>query len=214
MCWNATSSISFFISGFIINLIILQIAIAQKKNYLVAFCLGWFFVLCMQLLEYFIWSRIGNKTTLGYLTFYFNIFQILVVYLVALSVSRNYNIPMLNKILASIIVMIYLGGVLWMTRKMQPNDYIVDTSQKHLPYPWWDHMKNGGLLYLFSLITIFLLLFRPFQWALLTIITIVLLLVFSYIIYKPYVASMWCFFVVFMPLFSFLFTLLPAYPGK
>ena len=207
MCWNATSSISFFIAGSIANAVVLMLAMVQKKDYLVAFCTMWFFVLCMQLLEYFIWSNIGEKATVGYITFYFNIFQIVVVYAAAMSVSCKYNVPHLHKIIASIILVVYMMGILFMTRTMQANDYIVDTSRKHLPYPWWDHMKNGSWLYLFSLIAIFILLFRPIQWALWTIVCIVLCLIFSIIVYKPYLASMWCFFVVFVPILSYLFSL-------
>jgi len=207
MCWNAKSSLSFFILGCILNTVILKFAIDKKNTSLSAFCIGWYFVLCMQLLEFIIWSNLSsNKATLGYITFLFNIFQLLVVYGVAISISDVYNVSLWCKIIAFLVLMFYFGTILFMTRDMTLKDYTVSTTGCHLPYPWWDHMSSGGLIYVIAFIAIFMLLFRPFYWALSTLTVILCCLLFSYVVYKPYVASMWCFFVVLVPVLSYFFS--------
>ena len=209
MCWNSSSSLGFFIGGTLLTTIILSLATIQQKWYLVAFCLGWYWVLGMQLAEYFLWTH-SKDFNAGYAAFFLNIMQIPIVYLVFASVSPNYQVPTWSLSLASLVLLAYLSGIAWMGKDLSRQDFMVNsTHQSHLRYPWWDKMKFGGMLYLLSLIALFLLLARPLSWTLWTIATIVAFFMVSYIFYRPYLASMWCFLVVIMPLFAFGYSMIP-----
>jgi hypothetical protein len=209
MCWNATSSLSFFIVGTIVNLLVLHAAIKEKKRSLLAFCVLWFFILVMQLLEFFIWSGIGNKTLLGHTTFYTNVLQIVFIYLAGLSIyykNTNVSLPRWKLIVSTITVVLYLAIIAFSTRKMKNQDYIIRTTTKHLLYPWWFHISYWSLFYLVAMSILFLTLFYPFYWILLTVSCILLFFVLSYIVYKPYFASMWCFLSVLMPIVAYIFS--------
>jgi len=197
MCWNSQSSLTFFILGNMINTIILTLSIINHKYNMIAFCLGWYFVITMQLLEYFIWSHKNNESY-SFLAYIFNILQILVIYQSFISISNLYNVHWINKLIASIILLYYIFNCFYWTKN---NKYNINIKSKHLIYPWWNNKK--GLLYLFCLISLFLLLARPIEWSFIILSLILSLFFLSYIYYRPYVASMWCFFVVLLPIIAY-----------
>jgi hypothetical protein len=199
MCWSAKSSMIFFILGMIVNTVILSISIYEQKYNRIAFCTGWYFVLAMQLLEYFIWKEKKN-TTVSFIAYCFNILQILIIYQSFMMVSEYYQVDWLCKFFASIFVLSYILICLRWTFQMNRN-LKVSNSCPHLLYPWWNHWK--GAIYLFFFISLFLLLARPFYWSIVILSIMLFLFVLSFIFYRPYVASLWCFFVVFLPIIAY-----------
>lgn len=201
MCWNATSSLSFYIIGLIINTIILSISIQNKNFNLTALCAAWYFVLSMQLFEYFIWLKKNVKLTSS-LAFIFNILQILMIYIVFMVVSSFYKVKWFYKFLASIIILIYIFFWVFWSLEFNSNSLQI-IRRNHLIYPWWN-TKLKSLIYIISLVLLFLLLARPIVWSVSTLAIIMFLYTLSFIFYRPYIASMWCCFAVIVPLLIFL----------
>lgn len=208
MCWNAEVSISAFVVGSVINSVILYVAVRQQKqatqdkkqllSALATLCIGWYWVIGMQLWEYLVWTFPDNNFY-AKMAFVFNITQILVLYLLFI----NGNVENYNKIIASIALLLYICVMLYPYK----NQKITVNSCERLQYSWWDSNWKAAA-YMLSLITIFLCLVRPIQWSASTLAVIILFLIFSMIFYKKYVPSMWCFFAVSVPVFAYLLSFL------
>ena len=199
MCWNATSSLIFFIIGTLLNTIILSLSIIDQKYNMIALCGSWYFALIMQLLEYFIWSKTNILFT-SKVAYMFNILQITVLYSFYMIVSSYYEVSWYCKFLASLIQMIYIFFCIQWSIELHQKSLKVKT-QSHLVYPWWNYTKS--FIYLLAFIGIFLLLVRPFQWSIPVLAIILFFMMISYIFYRPYVASMWCFLVIIVPVLAY-----------
>jgi hypothetical protein len=202
MCWNATTSLITFISGILLSLSISIIAYKQKKWELMVLSLGWIWVIFMQLFEYFIWKNEYNQF-FSILAFIFNVTQIFVLGLLFLTLFQYHTLS--TKLITIFILLFYMSYLLYYTIQMK----ITDTKHtKHLYYQWWDQIPFGGFIYLFSLISLFLLVVRPFYWSLSTLFVVLFFLFMSYLFYRESIASMWCFFSIIVPLISFFISLL------
>lgn len=208
MCWNATASLTAFILGIVLSIATAIVAMKRKKWSVVVLSLGWMWVIGMQFWEYLIWtSPVSSNTNVlaSQWAYIFNVTQILVLGLLFLAFSDPSVRPW-NKMAAVTILLAYTCYVLYYAPSMTTLRTTVATCEDpHLHYPWWDRMPYGGAIYLIALILLFLLLVRPWMWSLATITLIMALFFMSMIFYSSSVASMWCFFAVFVPVVSLLF---------
>ena len=197
MCWNAPVSLASFLTGLIVSFGIGFLALKQKKMGLAVLSFGWSWVICMQLFEYFIWTRSDQNNVYARWAFVFNITQILLLGFLFLTFFDH---PTPNKIVACFILFIYTFYMLYYSHKVMTNI----SKKEHLHYDWWGQLPGGGWIYVISLCAIFLLLVRPFRWSFRTLILIISLLLISSFFYSNSIASMWCFFSVSVPIFSYL----------
>jgi len=199
MCWNATASLSAFIIGVLICIIIASVSIKEKKYELAALSIGWIWVIFMQFWEYFVWKYPEN-TLYPKMTSLFNISQIVILGLIYLTFFRTQHT--IFRTLAFLILFFYVCFFLYSSDVPK-----ITKTCGHLEYNWWSNIRYSGLVYILSLVSIFLFLIRPFWWSVITMAYILLLLLISRLFYSQSIASMWCFFAVSVPLLSYLFSL-------
>ena len=204
MCWNKEVSLSSFIVGTIINIAVLLYF--KKEITVVSFCIIWQFVLLMQLSEYFIWldqkcgktNKMGTKAAL-----IFNLMQPVFTFLVLINAFVGSQFA---KTVSTIIIFLYLC---YMMLKLNENSEYTCTkpSEKcsHMNLKWWNDFKGSGLIYLLTLISVILLLFKPFNTAVFISIYIIIMLVISEKFYSCGQPSTWCWLVVPLPLFLGIF---------
>lgn len=205
MCWNATASLTAFISGIFASLIVSMIAYKQKKWQLFALSIGWTWVIFMQLWEYFIWKNpppSSQNIFYSKLAFVFNVTQVLLLGLIFLTFFHDQ--PLSFRATAFAILFFYACYILYYSPQLGNMATSPSCANPHLEYPWWNQLPYGGIIYMLTLISIFLLLVRPFMWSLKTISVILALFGISWAFYSKSVASMWCFFAVLMPVISLL----------
>ena len=205
MCWNATASLSSFIAGIFASLIVAMIAYKQKKWQLVALSIGWIWVVCMQLWEYFLWKNSlpsAQNMTYSNFAYVFNVTQVILLGLIFLTFFQDQSIW--NRATAFTIIFVYTSYMFFYAPTMGTLHVTPSCSNPHLEYPWWDKIPFGGFVYMITLISIFLLLVRPLGWSIKTISMIMVLFFMSWIFYSKSVASMWCFFAVSIPVISLL----------
>ena len=120
----------------------------------------------MQISEYFIWKGQDHKehksATLGTkASLIFNIKQPLVVFLCLI---LNSKVKMTFKIIASIVILFYVSFMLINLNKQKEYKSLKPSSNcKHMSLQWWSDIKDSGIIYCITLITIILLLLRPFS---------------------------------------------------
>jgi len=202
MCWNAPVSLITFIAGCITCIIIGIVSYKQRKYELMALSFGWIWVICMQLWEYFIWKN-PNHQNMFKMAYLFNITQVILLGLIYLCFFKNQGT--INRCIAFIILLFYTCYFLYQKQDRYIN---VKNDSGHLDYKWWNKSSYSSMVYLISLILIFLVLVRPFRWSVMTITYIILLLLLSKLFYSNSVASMWCFFAVSVPIMSYVFSLI------
>jgi hypothetical protein len=201
MCWNANASLISFIVGTLINI---SVMLYFKNTIVAPICIIWQWVLMMQISEYFIWKGQDKIKEKGSLTLgsrsslIFNVTQPLVVFLCFI---LNSKVKMSFKITASIVILFYVSFMLinlniqkeYKSLKPSPNC-------KHMSLQWWNDIKNSGIIYLITLITIILLLLRPFSLCIFIVSYLIITLIISSIFYSCGNASMWCWLVVPFPI--------------
>lgn len=215
MCWSEEVSWSTFIIGTILNIIT---SVYSKEPMVIATCFIWQYVLFMQFFDALSWritdnkcsnTTVNNKTNTKFVksgTYLFNMFQPLVVYMCLIIVSP---VDIRKKIYASIICFCYLNYVLYTCSDSNKLDYEIDKSPDcHIQYSWWsERHKNGGIIYLVTIVLIILLLARPMTFSSLTVLYVIITLMISMSIYKQQgtIANMWCWFAAFAPMFTLAF---------
>jgi hypothetical protein len=205
MCWNATASLTAFISGIFTCIIVSMIAYKQKKYELMALSIGWLWVVSMQLWEYFLWKNqfpTENNIFYSNMAYVFNVTQVLLLGLIFLTFFENQGL--LNRSVVALILFGYVCYILYFGPSLGTMSVSSSCANPHLEYPWWTKIPMGGIIYIVILILIFLLIVRPFEWSLKTISVIMILFFLSWTFYSKSVASMWCFFAVLTPIISLL----------
>lgn len=203
MCWSANSSITSFIIGTIINI---SVMLYFRTPVIYSICILWQWVLMMQLSEYFIWKDLDNKYTNGIgtkMALIFNITQPLVGFLCLLLTS---SATIGFKIVASIIILFYMSYMLLNFNKQDEYKSLNPSGQcKHMNLKWWHDIKNSGLIYCITLISIILLILRPLKLSIFFSIFLIITFIISFVFYTCGGASMWCWFVVPFPIFLGIF---------
>lgn len=201
MCWNANASLASFIVGTLINI---SVMLYFKNTIIVPICIVWQWVLMMQISEYFIWKGQDKSKQKGLLTLgsraslIFNITQPLVVFLCLILISK---VKISFKITASIIILFYVSFMLTNLNRQEEYKSLKPSSNcKHMSLQWWGDIKNSGIIYLITLITIILLLLRPFSISIFMSCYLLVTLIISSMFYSCGQASMWCWLVVPFPI--------------
>jgi hypothetical protein len=200
MCWNANASLISFIVGTLINI---SVMLYFKNTIVALICIIWQWVLMMQISEYFIWKgqddKDHNLASLGTrLSLIFNITQPLVVFLCFI---LNSKVKMSFKITASMVILFYVSFMLINLNKQKEYKSLKpSTNCKHMSLQWWNDIKNSGIIYCITLITIIFLLLRPFNLSIFMCSYLIITLVISSMFYSCGQASMWCWLVVPFPI--------------
>ena len=205
MCWSANASLATLIIGTVINGIILRRY--YNKEEIVIFCLAWQWVLMMQFSEYLIWidQGCGDTNKIGtQLALIFNLTQPIIVFILCMCTTK---VDLQFKVIASVLTLVYIS---FMFLKLNQNsEYTCVTpssnSCAHLDLKWWEDFKWGGLVYLIVLISVLLLLFRPFNLSRFVCAYIIIALLVSMKFYSCGAPSIWCWLVVPLPIFVALF---------
>ena len=194
MCWNATASITAFVLGVLVILLVCAYSVPGGHRPLTVLSLGWLWVITMQLWEYLVWTKAGDWASVG--AYVFNMTQILVLFLVFLCFGDP--LPPTRVISAAVIVLL-TTLVLFL-----PTESVIRAStspQHHLQYSWWTRWVKS-ILYVVGLGAVFLLMVRPLSWSVACLAVLYLMLLLSGLFYSDAVASMWCFFAVPFPLIA------------
>ena len=206
MCWNAPASLVSFIVGTIINISVL---LYFKKPIITTICIMWQWVLMMQISEYFVWKgqdkgqdnlqlTLGTKAALV-----FNITQPLVAFLCLMMISK---VKMSFKIVASVVILFYVSFMLLNFNRQKEYIALSPTPKcEHMSLQWWSDIKNSGYVYIVVLLSILLLLLRPYNLSLFITSYLIITVVISSVFYSCGGASMWCWLVVPFPIFLGIF---------
>ena len=205
MCWSAPASLLFFGLGVVMNSLVLAYSLMVRAYYLSAFCVSWYWVMLMQLVDYFAWSSPSQNIVggaVGVWGYFLNVTQIPVFGLCFLVVQPSAQL----RFWGAVVIAMYVLLVVHHSNALTKEDLSIVKSN-HLTYQWWRKMRTIGVAYLTSLTLLFLLLVRPLRWSIVVLATILVLYAISYKWYRPYLASMWCFFAVLVPIVGLFATL-------
>lgn len=199
MCFDIKTSITAFVIGTIS--VIYGIFYYKDASY-TGLMLALEFALLMQIFDAIAWSNLkcgtsSNKfATRG--AFVANMMQPIIVFMALILVSKTSK---KLKMTAVVIISIYVAWVLSTLGDVCSESCISPKPKcDHLNYYWWDKIKYGGMIYTLVLISMFLLLIRPFKFSIIVCVTTLILLFLSGYIYKCGTSTVWCFFVAFSPL--------------
>lgn len=202
MCWSKNASLASFIIGTIINIMVFFLFPSKIIRII---CIFWQWVLMMQISEYFIWkdqeckkeNKLGTKMAL-----FFNIMQPIVLFIVFMvGEDKKNKINNISKITASIIIIIYISFMIINLNKQSEYKCIKPSKKcSHLNLKWWNDIKYSGIFYCVIISLLILLLVRPMNISIISLIYIIGTLIISALVYSCGSASMWCFFVVPFPL--------------
>lgn len=204
MCWDADTSITTFILGTIINIAVM---LRYNKEEITVFCLAWQWTLMMQLSEWLIWidQDCGDTNKTGtQLALIFNLTQPVIVFILCMCVT---TVDLQFKVIASVLTLVYISFMFLKLNQTSEYTCVKPSSNScaHLNLKWWDDFKQGGMLYVFVMISILLLLYRPFKLSLFVCAYIIIALLVSMKFYSCGAPSIWCWLVVPLPIFVALF---------
>jgi hypothetical protein len=195
MCFNATASLVSLIAGILVAVAVGIVALQKQYVSLALLAFGWIWVIAMQWWEFMVWRQWQTEVA-SRMAYVFNMMQIPVLFLLFSLVP---NLPPAPRMVASVIVAAYLCIMLYPL----PSEEI-EVRHGHLDYSWWKS-RVRIIAYFVGLISIFLLLVRPLAWSVACILSLMILCVLSRLLYhSENVASLWCFFAVFFPLWALL----------
>lgn len=201
MCMDATTSITSFIVGSIINLCVMLYA---REKVIYQICIFWQWVIMMQLAEFLIWSDqdcgIVNYTGTK-LALFFNLTQPIVLFFVFFFMNDK---PINVQITSIVIIMAYIG---YFFNYLNSNkEYVCITKPENctaLNLAWWVHGMEW--VYFVPMVLIVLLLSDYSAPIIFTFIYSVITLIYSAKFYWCGAPSMWCWFAVPFPLLLLIF---------
>jgi hypothetical protein len=192
MCWNAEVSLKTFIYGTISALICTYLQGIPFKVIIIT----WFFT-AMQLLEYFAWTYIDNKSVIYYLS----AIGVLLIFMQQFLLSYFVSDVALQKIMVKIFIVYFILYCIFVLPKVKFN--MKKGENGHLVWEW----ASLPPLVLFAALMLYIvpiLLDKNYIGAFFTVATILVSLYFYYK-YKTW-GTMWCYFSniiwVFFVLFS------------
>lgn len=202
MCVDATTSITSFIVGSIINICVMLYA---REKVIYQICIFWQWVIMMQLAEFLIWSDpdcgILNYTGTK-LALFFNLTQPIVLFFVLFFMNDK---PIAVQITSIVIIMAYIGFFFHYLNSNK--EYVCTTKPEHCTafnLAWWVH-GSTDVVYFVTLILMLLLLSNYSAPIIFTFLYSVITLLYSAKFYWCGAPSMWCWFVVPFPLFLLIF---------
>jgi hypothetical protein len=160
-------------------------------------------VVVIQLFEFFAWR---GERSVGFAAAFFaaNVLQVVAVFIALAVVCEDAHRAWLVTT-AGVVVAAYLGVVI--TAAVRARPFKIPRHRQHLVYPWWETGYEPGTAYIAALIVVFLCIGRPWKWSLPTLGTILVALLASFLFYRQHIASMWCFFVVLIPILFYAYSL-------
>jgi hypothetical protein len=211
MCWNAEVSLNTFVfSTFILCMVIYNNIYTQYKIpniHNVWFYLFYFSIICMQLIEFFIWRNIRDK-------YYNTLFSIGAFIL--LCIQPFFSLMLIyDTNLRNIMLGIYLCLVipLFLYKVSNNNIYTIVTPKHHLLWNFAD-IKEGNLVKVCWILYLFFLLFSFFynQYVIgyFFIISTLVLVLYNYYHDNSF-GSMWCW-IVNLNMFFYAFIILMYLP--
>jgi len=217
MCFNETASWIAFIGISIVN-IASMVYMKEEKYTAIALIFQW--VLLMQLFDALAWrnqdcnSTMNNVATRG--AFFANVTQPIVAFLLFM-VFLSDSTTQIEKGIATIVMLFYIIWLLNGTMNVKMTCLQKGDGCSNLNYYWWDILQPG-FMYHISLILVILILLKPLKLSLAISGIIMGTLAVSMIYYSINmgnfevsmlykncgIASTWCFFAAFIPLFNML----------
>ena len=199
MCFNAPVSIAALIVGTVLNVYVYR---STTLPHVRAIIVAWQYSLLMQLADALSWTSecpSTQQTISTKLSYVLNITQP-----IALLVAAMIFVPSLSlrtKVIACGVGMAYLAYTYAYTKN---TDACVKRLNAcgHLDYYWWSDIPYGGFVYVLTLIALTLLLF-PTTFGVLQLAYVLATLGLSMVFYSCGTPSVWCFFQVFAPLFTY-----------
>jgi hypothetical protein len=207
MCFSETVSWITFGLGTFFNILV---ALYFKEPIITVLCVLWQWIIFIQLFEAIAWR---NQPTDGTIPVANQFAAIAVMIdtitqpiILALGLICFTEVPKVNKILALVVIFVYICWALYAVNVSPKVTQLTLTEGcTHLDYSWWRFYPLGGVPYLIALFLIIFLLLRPIDLAYFIAIYLIITLVVSFFIYNCGSSSMWCWFAVMAPVFTGLY---------
>ena len=211
MCWNAETSIITLVIGTILNVWNITY---YKHPTITAISILWQYVLLMQLFEAVAWmNQPGNGKTCNNANKYAakgaylaNVTQPIVFAVIMFAMQGHKgndesHLDQTTKIIAACVLMGYTLWLLYATNKAPEVDCLKpETECGNLTFTWWQHFEGNAMVYMVALISLILLMVKPFKFAAMQLSYIVATFLISAYFYSCGVGSVWCWFAAFAPL--------------
>jgi len=202
MCWNAEVSLNSFIFGAISFIIVIAINTIDYK-----YLLSPLAVTSMQLVEYFAWKNINNKTAIAFISLMgmsVIILQLLIINIIILH----------GKELIIVLIALLLGSLVVLTYVLNNNKLRMEKGiNGHLVWYWADVPLP---LLIFILSFYFYASFKnngKFKLIIIMAFILLLISIYSYYKYKTW-GSMWCYYSNYGWIFIIGYSLLNLYKSK
>jgi hypothetical protein len=203
MCWNETVSWITFGLGTLFNIIV---AYYFQEPIITVICILWEWIILIQLFEAIAWRNqptnpdsIPDNNRLAAIGIMID--TITQPIILALGLICFTEVPKINKILALIVVFIYICWAIYAVNEAPKVTHLTLTEGcNHLDYTWWGQYPLTCIPYLIALFLIIFLLLRPVDLAWFIAIYLIITLTVSSLIYKCGSSSLWCWFAVFAPI--------------
>jgi len=180
-----------FVIGIACALLVAFLASRQNDAELMVLALGWTWVVCMQLFEYFVWIKKDPDNTVSKMAYAFNMMQLPVLCLLFLSLGRC---TVTERWVASSFVIVYMT-VIMVTTHAAPI-----RTRDHLVYPWWKQSWIAPIFYFTTLAIVLICVLHPKIYALSCVVVLFVLYAISAVFYYSYSPSLWCFFAAGFPI--------------
>lgn len=197
MCFSAKASLGAFIIGFVGSLLLASLG--GRTN--ISFGVFFIFISLIQLMDFAIWSDLGNKiginrlsTTIGPLL---NVGQPLIMFIIKRIVFNKQGFDIVT--LLNIGYSAYLARIYYLFIK--GGELTTKVEQGHLKWGWLKH--TNGLVYLIMFVINAMYLSDPRFSLLVTIITAFFLFL-SHSYFAYHVGEIWCYFGAFIPALVYL----------
>jgi hypothetical protein len=195
MCFNAPVSIASFLLG---TAGCILLAISSSLPHVRVMALTWQYSLLMQFVDALAWSNECPQTSITHSAYWLNLTQPIVLWLATMFLP----IPLVYKTIASGIAIVYFLYVYTSTKDKEYSCLKTSTCP-HLDYAWWWDIPFGGTSYVITIVSI-ILLTLPRSFALKQVAYVLITLFVSSRVYGCGTPSVWCFFQVLAPLYTYL----------
>lgn len=193
MCFSAKASFGAFIVGLVGSFLLASNG--GRTN--ISFGVFFIFISLIQLMDFAIWSDMGNKiglnraaTMIGPLL---NVGQPLIMYLIKIAVFQHYRLDLVFALNA--VYTLYLSKIYNLFIK--GGDLVTKVEQGHLKWPWLKYANPIAYLIMFVINALYL---TDFRFSILVTCITLFFLFLSKSYFAYHVGEIWCYFGAFIPL--------------
>jgi hypothetical protein len=200
MCFSAKASLGAFLIGLVGSLLL--VSLGGRTN--ISFGVFFIFISLIQLMDFAIWSDLGNKiglnkaaTMIGPIL---NVGQPLIMFIIKIVVFQHFQldfiallIPLLNAVYAGYLARIYYLFI-------KSGDLTTKVEQGHLKWPWLKYANPIAYLIMFVINALYL---TEFRFSLFVTIITLFFLFLSKSYFAYHVGEMWCYFGAFIPMLAY-----------